>query len=138
MFRVYGIKVLPDVEVHFPRQDGFLDTRPKHVRFIGELVLNGTCLEVENAIRVRSGSHILEPMLLIWPSAFELSIEDGAARIVDSTGRVVAQVGDKVRFSAFSVPYGWSVKHGGLEGIRHFCEGSYWAVGEDLTPAASR
>ena len=123
VFRIYGIKVLPDVEVHFPRQDGFLDTRPKHVRFIGELVLNGTCIEVENAIRVRSGSHILGPMLLIWPSAFELSIEGGAAMIVDSTGRVVAQVGDKVRFSAFSVPYDWGVKHVGLEGIRHFCEG---------------
>ena len=115
VFRIYGIKVLPDVEVHFPKQDGFLDTRPKHVRFIGELVLNGKCLEVENAIRVGSGSHILGPMLLIWPSAFELSIEDGAARIVDSTGRVIAAVGEEVQFSAFGVPYNWGLKHGGLE-----------------------
>ena len=38
MFRVYGIKVLPNVDIYFPKQDGFLDTRPKHVRFIGELV----------------------------------------------------------------------------------------------------
>ena len=138
VFRVYGIKVLPDVEFHFPKQDGFLDTRPKHVRFIGELVLNGTCLEVENAIRVRSGSHILGPMLIIWPSAFELSIEDGVARIVDSTGRVVAQVGDKVRFSAFSVPYGWGVKHVGLDEIKYFCEGSHWAVGDDFRAAEAQ
>ncbi len=137
VFRVHGIKVLPDVEVHFPKQDGFLDARPKHMRFTGELVLNGKCLEVENAIRVGSGSHILGSMLLIWPSAFELNIEDGAARVVDSTGRVIAQVGDNVRFSAFGVPYDWGLKHGGLEEIAPFCEGSYWAVGEDLTLAAS-
>ena len=76
-FRVYDVKVLPDVEVYFPRQDEFLDTRPKPVRFTGELVLNGICLEVENAVRVGSGSHFLGPMLLIWPSAFELSLEGG-------------------------------------------------------------
>ena len=77
-------------------------------------------------------------MLIIWPSAFELSIEDGVARIVDSTGRVVAQVGDKVRFSAFSVPYGWGVKHVGLDEIKHFCEGSYWAVGDDFRAAEAQ
>ena len=69
VFSVYGVKVLPDVEVYFPRQDEFLDARPKHVRFTGELALNGICLEVKNAVRVESGSHFLDPMLPIWPSA---------------------------------------------------------------------
>lgn len=132
VFRIYEVQVLPDVEVYFPRQDEFLDTRPKPVRFTGELVLNGICLEVENVIRVGSGSHFLGPMLPIWPGAFELSLEDGAAKIADSTGRVIARVGDQVRFSAFDVPYGWALRHGGVEEITPFCDGSYWAVGDDF------
>ena len=113
VFSIYDIRILPDVEVYFPRQDGFLDTRPKHVGFTGELVLKGICLEVEDAIRVESGSQFLEPVLLIWPSALELSSEDGAAKIVDSTVQAVAPVGDRVQFSAFGVPSGWALKHGG-------------------------
>ena len=135
MFSIYDIKVLPDVEVYLPRQDEFLDTRPKPVRFTGELVLNGICLEVENAVRVESGTHFLEPMLPIWPRALELSLEDGAAKIVDSTGRAVARVGDQVQFSAFGVPYGWALRHGGVEEITLFCDGSYWAVGDDFRAA---
>ena len=137
-FIIYDIKVLPDVEVFFPKQDEFLDARPKPVRFTGDLVLNGICLEVENAVRVGSGSHFLDPMLPIWPGAFELSLEDGAAKIVDSTGRAVARVGDQVQFSAFGVPSGWAFKHGGVEEIRHFCDGSYWAVGDDFRTAETR
>ena len=130
--RVYGIKVRPDVEVYFPRQDEFLKTRRKPVRFTGELVLNGICLEVENVIRVGSGSHFLGPMLPIWPGDFELRLEDGAAKIADSTGRVIARVGDQVQFSAFGVPHGWALRHGGVEEITLFCDGSYWAVGNDF------
>ncbi len=138
VFRVYGIKVQPDVDVYFPRQDEFLDARPKPVRFTGELVMNGKCLKVENAVRVGTGSHSPGAMLPIWPGDFELRIEDGAAAIVDSAGRAVARVGDRVQFSAFGVPYDWALKHGGVDEITPFCEGSYWAVGEDLTLAASR
>ena len=138
VFWIHDVKVLPDVEVYFPRQDQFLDNRPKHVRFIGELVLNGICLEIDNIIRIGSGSHFLGPMLPIWPSAFELSIEDGDVKIVDSTGRAVARVGDKVQFSAFGVPYDWGLKHGGLEEITPFCDGSYWAVGDDFRAVETR
>ena len=102
------------------------------MRFTGELVLNGKCLEVENAVRVDSGSRFLDPMLPIWPSTFELSLEDGTAKIVDSVGRTLARMGDKVQFSAFGVPYDWAFEHGGVEEITYFCDGSYWAVGDDF------
>lgn len=138
VFSIYDIKVLPDVVVYFPRQDEFLDARPKPVRFTGELVLNGICLEVENAVRVESGSRFPDPMLSIWPSTLELSLEDGTAKIVDSMGRAVARVGDQVQFSAFSVPYGWALKYGGVEEITLFCDGSYWAVGDDFRAAETR
>ena len=132
VFRVYEMKVRPDVDVYFPRQDEFLDVRPKPIRFTGELAVNERCLEVENAIRIGGGSPFPGTMLPIWPSDFELSPEGGAVRIVDSTGRTVAQAGDRVQFSAFGVPYGWALKHGGVEEITPFCEGSYWAVADDF------
>ena len=86
VFRVYEIKVQPDVDVHFPRQDEFLGARPKPVRLTGDLVMSGKCLKVENAVRVGTGSHSPGAMLPIWPGDFELRIEDGAAAIVDSAG----------------------------------------------------
>ena len=135
VFRVHDIKVLPAVEVYFPRQDGTLATGRVYERVIGELVVNGKCLELDNAIHVRDGSDVLEPVLLIWPSTFELKMEDGDAKIVDSAGRVVARVGDRVQFSAFKLTYGQAIEHGGLEEITPACSAPYWAVGEDFTPA---
>ena len=138
VFRVYGIKVQPDVDVYFPRQDEFLGARPKPIRFTGELVMNGKCLKVENAVRVGTGSHSPGAMLPIWTGDFELSIEDGAAAIVDSAGRAVARVGDRVQFSAFGVPYDWALKHGGVDEITPFCRGPYWAVAADFEPIDTR
>ena len=138
VFRVWGIKVLPDVEVYFPRQDGTLAAGRRYSRFIGELVVNGKCLGVDNAIRVSDGSDIHGPVLLIWPSTFELSVADGAAEILDSTGRVVARIGDKVQFSAFNITYSQARQHGGLDKITPACSAPYWAVGEEFTPVETR
>ena len=143
VFRVYEIKVQPDVvqpdvDVHFPRQDEFLDARPKPVRLTGDLVMSGKCLKVENAVRVGTGSHSPGAMLPIWPGDFELRIEDGAAAIVDSAGRAVARVGDRVQFSAFGVPYDWALKHGGVDEITPFCGGPYWAVAADFRAAGTQ
>ena len=132
MFRIHDIKVLPDVEVYFPRQDGALATGQMAKRHVGDLVLNGRCLEIENAIRDSDGSVIPVSVLLIWPSAFELNVEDGAVEIIDASGRVVARVGDEVQFSAFNVTYNQALEHGGLEEITPACFGPYWAVGEEF------
>ena len=137
VFRVYEIKVLPDVDIYFPRQDGTLATGLVYERVIGELVVNGKCLGLDNAIHVGDGSDVLGPVLLIWPSAFELRAEDGAAEIVDSTEQVVARVGDRVQFSAYNITYEQAIEHGGLKEITPACSAPYWAVGEDLTLADS-
>jgi len=138
VFSIYDVKVLPDVDVYFPRQDGTLATGLVYERVIGELVVNGKCLGLDNAIHVRDGSDVLGPVLLIWPGTFELSLEDGTAKIVDSVGRTLARMGDKVQFSAFGVPYDWAFEHGGVEEITYFCDGSYWAVGDDFRAAETR
>ena len=59
MFRVYEIKVLSDVDIYFPNQDGTLATGRVYERVIGELVVNGKCLGLDNAIHIRDGSDVL-------------------------------------------------------------------------------
>ena len=79
------IKVLPDVEVYFPQQDGTLATGQETERFVGELVLDGKCLKVNAAIRV--SDRVIVPggrHLLIWPNAFTLSVEDEVVGIADA------------------------------------------------------
>ena len=75
VFRVYEIKVQPDVvqpdvDVHFPRQDEFLGARPKPIRFTGELVMNGKCLKVENAVALEPAP---TPRGLCYPSGQAIS-----------------------------------------------------------------
>ena len=138
VFRVYGIKVLPDVDIYFPKQSGTLATGRVYEHVVGELVVNGKCLGLDNAIHVRDGSDVRGPVLLIWPSAYKLRMTSGTGEIVDSTERVVARVGDRVQFSAFDITYEQAIEHGGLEEITPACSAPYWAVGEDFTLAASR
>jgi hypothetical protein len=88
---IQEIKVLPDVEIYFPRQDETLATGRRAKRHVGELVLNGKCLRV----RVGDDSSVPQPVLLLWPSAFELNVDDGVAEIIDASRRVVARVGDE-------------------------------------------
>ena len=131
------IKVLPDVEAYFPKQDGTLTMEQDAERFEGELFLEGKCLKIDSPLRVRDRVHLPISPLLIWPSAFSLSVEDGDVGIVDATGRIVARIGDEVRFSALDLSYQQAIEHGGLEEISPACCGPYWAVGEDFTASAS-
>ena len=136
VFIANQIKVLPDVEVYFPKQDGTLTTDQDTERFVGELVLDGKCLKVESPLRVRDRVYMPVPPLLIWPSTFSLSVDDGNVGIVDATGRVVARVGDAVQFSAFDLSYQQAMEHGGLEETSPACSAPYWAVGEEFTASA--
>ena len=133
VFFANSIKVLPDVEVYFPRQDGTLAAGQETERFAGELALEGKCLKVDSPLRVRDRVHLPVPPLLIWPRDFSLGEEDGRVAILDASGRVVARVGDEVQFSAFDLSYQQATEHGGLEEITPACSGPYWAVGEDFT-----
>ena len=132
-FGIHSIKVLPDVEVYFPRQDGSLATDQGMERFVGKLVLEGRCLMVDAAIRVKD--RVIMPggrYLLIWPDTFTLSLNDKDAGIVDATGRVVARVGDEIQFSAVSISYQEAMDHSGLREISPACTGGYWVVGDDF------
>ena len=71
---IHEIKLLPYVEVYFPKLDEVLASDRAVKRDVGELVLNGKCL----GGRVNDGSIGHEPALLIWPRTFELIIDDGA------------------------------------------------------------
>lgn len=136
VFIANQIKVLPDVEVYFPRQDGTLAADQETERYAGELVLDGKCLMVDSPLRLRDRSYGPVSPLLIWPSTFSLSLEDGEVGIVDATGHVVARIGDEVTFSASSLSYQQAIEHGGLEEISPACSGAYWAVGEEFTASA--
>ena len=136
VFNANQIKVLPDVEVYFPKQDGTLAADQETERFAGELVVDGKCLKVDSPLRVRDRAYMPISPLLIWPSAFSLSVEDGDVGIVDATGRVVARIGDEVQFSAFDLSYQQAIEHGGLEEISPACSAPFWAVGEEFTASA--
>ena len=136
VFIANRIKVLPDVEVYFPKQDGTLTTDQETERFVGELVLDGKCLKVESPLRVRDRVYMPVPPLLIWLSTYSLSADDGNVGIVDATGRVVARIGDEVQFSAFDLSYQQAMEHGGLDEISPACAAPYWAVSEEFTASA--
>ena len=132
-FGIHSIKVLPDVEVYFPKQDGTLGIDQEMEHFVGKLVLDRRCLKVDDAIRVKD--RVIMPggrHLLIWPSTFSLSMNDKVVGIADATGRVVARVGDEIQFNAVAVTYGEAMEHSGLREISPACSGGYWVVGEDF------
>ena len=141
-FSANKIKVLPDAEVYFPRQDGTLAADQaadqKSERFEGKLALDGKCLIVNSALRVRDRGLMPVDPLIIWPSNFSLGLDDGDVRILDATGRVVAHIGGEVQFSAFDLTYEQAMDHGGLEDISPACAGPYWAVGEEFSDPASQ
>ena len=136
VFIANQIKVLPDADVYFPRQDGTLTEDQEAERYSGELVLDGKCLNVDSPLRLRDRTYGPVSFLLIWPSAFSLSVEDGEVGVVDATGRIVARVGDEVIFSAFDLSYQQAMEHGGLEEISPACSGALWAVGEEFSALA--
>lgn len=136
VFAPNRIKVLPDVEAYFPRQDGTLTMEQETERFSGELILDGKCLKIDGPLRMRDRVYLPKSLLLIWPSSFSLSVDNGEVGIVDATGRIVARIGDEVQFSGLSLSYQQATEHGGLEDILPACSGSYWAVGEDFIGSA--
>ena len=136
VFAANRIKVLPDVEAYFPRQDGTLTMEQETELLSGELLLDGKCLKIEDPLRVRDRVYLPISLLLVWPSSFSLSVDDGDIGIADATGRIVARIGDEVEFSGLSLSYQQATEHGGLEVISPACSGAYWAVGEDFTASA--
>ena len=101
--------------------------------FMGELVVREGCL------RVVGDEDINDPrpapsFLLVWPEGFTLvEVEDGSTVIEDTTGAIVARVGNDVRFS------GWRARSesgfgGGLaRSLPDECVGPYFVVGDDVT-----
>ena len=131
------IKVLPDVEVYFPKQDGSLAMDQEMDSFVGKLVLNGKCLNVDSVIRVRDRVLFPVPPLLIWPDTFTLSTEGEVVGIVDAAGRTVARVGDDVQFSGADISYGQAMERSGLREITPACSAPYWVVADDFSQAHS-
>ena len=131
-FGANSIKVLPDVEVYFPKQDGSLAIDQEMESFVGRLVLDRRCLRADS---VRDHDRVVYPVppLLIWPDTFTLSTEDEVVGIVDATGRTVARVGDHVQFSAANVSYGQAMGRSGLREISPVCSGPYWVVADNFT-----
>ena len=126
------IKVLPNVEVYFPKQDGSLPIDQEMESFVGRLVLDRRCLKADS---VRDRDRVVYPVppLLIWPDTFTLSTEGEVVGIVDAAGRTVARVGDDVQFSAAAVSYGQAMERSGLREISPACSGPYWVVADDFT-----
>ena len=127
-FRIHSIKVLPDVEVYFPRWDDGIRKGQVTTPQAGELALDGKCLVLRDILDGGVPQHAL----LFWPKDYDLNVEDGVVEVLDATGRIVAHVGDAVQVSAFNVTYDQAIKHGGLEEITPACSGGYWAVEEVL------
>ena len=131
-----SIKVLPDVEVYFPKQDGPLAIDQEMESFVGRLVLDRRCLRVDSVRDRDRRDRIVHtvPLVLIWPDTFTLSTEDEVVGIVDAAGRTVARVGDDVQFSAAAVSYGQAMEGSGLREISPACSGgSLWVVADDFT-----
>ena len=138
VFGANQIKVLPNVEVYFPKQDGTVMVDQEIERFEGKLALDGKCLIVNSALRVRDRALMPVDPLIIWPSNFSLGLDDGDVRILDATGRAVAHIGGEVQFSAFELTYEQAMDHGGLEDISPACASPYWALGDEFSDPASQ
>ena len=116
----------------FPQHDAPLGTDRGGQYLAGRLVLDNGCLRVE--VPSNDASNPLPSRLsIIWPSAFTLSTEDGAVRIVDGLGRIAAVVGDHVRLSRAAFTYEEAQARGLIRGLSADCAGSYLLVGDEVT-----
>ena len=86
---------LPPQPIAFPKHDYPLGTDRGGDYFAGQLVLEEGCLLVE--VPSNPNNAPWPARLAIWPGSFSLDLESGTVRVVDSQGRVAAQVGDYVR-----------------------------------------
>lgn len=89
----------------------------------GELVVEKGCLR----LRHEDGSSRLP----VWPPGWELSTEGREVRVLDGTGRVVAQVGDKVQMGGGEVPARAEIRR--KLSVPEGCPGPIWIVGEWLS-----
>ena len=129
-FHIHSIKVLPDTPVYFPQWDEAIKMGQVVKPRTGELALDGKCLVIRNILE----GGVPNDVLLFWPEAYGLNVQDGAVEVLDATGRIVARVGDGIQVNAFNVTYGQAIKHGGLDKITPACSGG-WAVEEVIEPS---
>ena len=88
-------------------------------RFVGQLTLEDGCLRAAS-------------LLLIWPNTFTFDTKNGVVRIVDATGRIVAHVGDDVRFSRTNVSFEQALDQEWIHGLSGDCSGPYWLVADEV------
>jgi len=87
-----------------------------------ELIIKDGCL--------RAGGY-----LLIWPYGFSLSVDNGTFHVIDSTGKIVARVGDKIKVGggADETPDGRVARGYSAQLPSERCSGPYYIVGEGIT-----
>ena len=111
------------VDVMFPQHD-VPPTDYWSERFVGQLAMEDGCLRAAS-------------LLLIWPNTFTFDTKNGVVRIVDATGRIVAHVGDDVRFSRTNVSFEQALDQEWIHGLSGDCSGPYWLVADEVA-AVSR
>ncbi len=107
----------------FPRQ-----APPEGERETMEALCYGTLVEDAGCLYVVA-EDLGGRYLPIWPSDFSATVENGGARIHDSSGAVVARVGDWVRLSGGETG---DRLPDGVTGIGE-CIGPYWLVGNEVS-----
>lgn len=90
---------------------------------IGELVVVDSCIRIHD----NDGNNYLP----IWPQGFSLQIKKNIVQIVDETGQVVAQVGDKLEVSGGEMPAEHITEYS-AQPIPSDCPGPYWIVGNEI------
>ena len=106
------------IDVVFPQHD-IPPTDYWSERFVGQLTLEDGCLRAAS-------------LLLIWPNTFTFDTKNGVVRIVDATGRIVAHVGDDVRFSRTNVSFEQALDQEWIHGLSGDCSGPYWLVADEV------
>ncbi|MGC9335174.1 MAG: hypothetical protein ACP5JJ_13560 [Anaerolineae bacterium] len=87
----------------------------------GDLVLVDDCLRVGGA----------EGHVPIWPWDFALETDDSDVRVVGTDGRVVAQIGDRLRISGGEAP-AMPVVEDAARPLLDNCPAPYWIVGNSI------
>ncbi len=111
----------PSPAAFFPQQR---DAKPDSMDalLVGELVLADGCLRVNDS----DGNSLL----LIWPRDFSLRTDNDVIQIVDGSGQLVAQVGDRLQVAGGEVPRLTEAK---VQPLPDNCPGPYWIVGNQIT-----
>lgn len=122
-FRCHGIVTAPPLGAHFPQK---IKTSSAHLSAVvkGELTLENGCLRVSGVKNAVHG----DGFLLIWEPIFSTRTEQGVVQVIDSTGKVLASVGDFIELDGGSAPTGMWLK----QPIPDECHGPYWLVGASI------